>query len=273
MIDDEGHARAAVIARPGRSETTPVDMPSLHVVDFFGADLVVGTTAGELGVVREGAPPRVVHRFGAAVDLLITHEPWIVAQDATGVLARHDAATGATDTARPPFDVGYAMVSRSGDVYLAGGPTLYRWRGRDFERIAVLPSPVMAIASVEDRDGFIAFTEQRAVYGVQPDLPEPRRVTRLFFRTGSQPQIDPEGHYLAVNTIGGETTVIELSHGTRWQLPVHAPVNAISTSGRIAMLFAGGQISIAHIDAPDDPAAVRAWILHATNYTPDAPSL
>lgn len=95
-------------------------------------------------------------------------------------------------------------------------------------------------------------------------------MTRLFFRSARTPRIDSAGRYLAVDTITGETTILDLTRDTRWQLPSHEPVNTISPSGKRALLLNSGHLSVISLEAPDDPAALRAWVVQATNYTIDA---
>jgi hypothetical protein len=37
-----------------------------------------------------------------------------------------------------------------------------------------------------------------------------------------------------------------------------------------AAVSRNGRVSVAHLDMPDDPLQLRDWIVHATNYAPDA---
>jgi hypothetical protein len=75
---------------------------------------------------------------------------------------------------------------------------------------------------------------------------------------------------MIVDTASGETTVLDLVRGSRWRVPWHDPTNTISPSGRLTLTLIGGQLSVARLDAPDDPAALHDWVVHATNYTLDA---
>ena len=53
-------------------------------------------------------------------------------------------------------------------------------------------------------------------------------------------------------------------------MPLGETIEEISPSGRTALLFRDGRVSVAHLDMPDDPVQLRDWIVHATNYTADA---
>jgi hypothetical protein len=274
VLENQGEPDIAVIAHRGRSAVTRVDVPGLCHVDFAGPDLVVGTTAGELMLVSDRAPPRVVHRFDAVVDRVFAYRGWLAAEAHSGMLARFDRATGKLDTARPPFAVTDMLLARSGDLYLTTARDVYRWRGHDFERIATLPDPIAMIDGIQDRDSVVVTTDHRAIYAVDPNRSEANRVTRLFFRTSSLPASNGEGRYMAVDTPGDGVnmlvTILDLVRGTRWQLPSHDAVNSISPSGRTALLFTGGRVSVAHLDVPDDPEKLSKWVAHATNYTLDA---
>lgn len=95
-------------------------------------------------------------------------------------------------------------------------------------------------------------------------------MTRLSFRTSGLPRLDRTGRYLAVDTARGETTLLDLARGTRWRVPQLDPVDTISATGRTAMLFGSGRVSIVHFDAPEEPGVLRDRVVHATNYTLDA---
>jgi hypothetical protein len=270
LLERKDQPNLAVIAHPGRSEVTPVDVPALHRVDFAGLDLVAGTTTGELVVVGDRPPPRVVHRFDTAVEDVFADGTWIVGKAESGMLARFDRATGRLDTGRPPFDITYATLTLGGDVYLATGRDVVRWRGQGFARVATLPSAIRTIADIRGRDSVVATTVEGAVYAIDPDLPEAERVTRQFFRSASLPQFVGANRYMAVDTIEGEVTVLDLATDTRWQLPQHHVLNSISLTGQTALLFSGGRVSAVHVDVPDDPAKLHAWVVQATNHTLDA---
>jgi len=264
-----GEPPIAVIARPGRSEVEPIAVPGLRRVDLVGADIIAGTSGGDVVQIGDRGP-RVIHHFDSPVDMVVGNGGWIAAQARSGALARIDAATGAVDTALPAFEVSYTLVTRRGELYLAAGRDLMHWRGGGFDRIATLPVPIATVDDIQGRDALVVTTDQRAVYIVELAAAEPDRVNRLFFRTADLPQIDAAGRYMAVASLTGEVTVLDLSRGTRWRLPWHEPVSTISPTGRVALLFYAGRVSAAHLDAPDDPAALRAWVVHATNFTPDA---
>jgi hypothetical protein len=270
QIERSGVPDLTMLAHRGRSEVTRIDVPGLRRIAFTGPDLVAGTATGELLVIGDHAPPRTVHRFDAAVDILVTNDTWIAAMASSGMLARLDRATGALDTARPPFAVAWIVLTRTGDVYLAADRELYRWRGRGYDRIATLPSAIATLGENEDHGSVVVYTQQHAVYVVDPALPETTRVTQLFFRSERPPSFGGSTRLMIVEPSGGETTMFDLAHGTRWRLPYGTHVDSLSPSGRLALLFFDGRLSLAHIDVPDDPAKLRAWVLEATNHRLDA---
>ncbi|TMQ19500.1 MAG: serine/threonine protein kinase [Deltaproteobacteria bacterium] len=269
LVQREGAPDLPVIARPGRSEVSRIDVPGLRRIDLAGPGLVAGTAAGELVLIADGAPPRVVHRFDEPVEVVLGNASWILAETRSSQLARYNRATGALDATRSPFRITGSLVGRTGDIYLANARELVRWRGRGFDHIATLPSPVLTLDDIDGRNSLVVTTDQHAVYAIDPDLPEPQRVTRLFFRSATLPKINATGRYLAVDSNNGETTLLDLAHGTRWKLPSLDPLNTISPSGRTLLQFAGKQLVALHLDVPDDPQQLRAWILDATNYTLD----
>ncbi len=116
----------------------------------------------------------------------------------------------------------------------------------------------------------MVFTQQRAVYMVDPGRPEAARITQLFFRSERPPNFGGSTRFMIVEPSGGETTIFDLAHDTRWRLPYGTHVDSLSPSGRLALLFFGGRVSRAHIGAPDDPATLRAWVLEATNHRLEA---
>jgi hypothetical protein len=270
LYTTRGHPLVAVLAYRGRAEVTPVDLPDLHRIDFAGSDLLAGTTTGEVVLIGRDAAPRTLYRFHAPVDGVASSGPWILAQAETGTLARIHTPTGAVDTLPPPFPVHVMLVTAGGDVYLGSDRTLYRWRGRDPQRIATLPDRIVQIDPIEGRDSYVVITGSREAFAVTPDRPGDKRVVRLFLRSGTEPRISPNGRYMAVNTANQETVVFDLTHGAQWRMPLGETIEAISPSGRTALLFQGGRVSVAHLDVPDDPAQLRDWVVHATNYAPDA---
>jgi len=186
------------------------------------------------------------------------------------MLARYDVATGALDTARPPFATDDAMVTRTGEIYLAHERELYRWCGRGFDRIATLPHPISNFYDVQDRDSIVLITQKHAVYAVAPDRPEAERLTRLVFHSDGTPQINGTGRYVSVDINHDESSVLDLVTGTRWRVASQDPVDSISLTGRTGLLFAAGRVSVVHFDVPDDPKKIREWVLQATNHTVDA---
>jgi hypothetical protein len=264
------HPLVAVLAYRGHPEVTPVDLPDLHRIDFAGSDLLAGTTTGDVVLIGRGAAPRTVYRFHAPVSGVASNGPWILAQDRTGTLARIHTTTGAIDTRAPPFPVHTMLVTPTGDVYLGGDRTLYRWRGRDVQRIATLSARIAQIEPIEDRDSYLVITESREAFAVAPDRPDDKRVVRLYLRSSTEPRVSSNGRYMAVNTADQETVMFDLTRGTQWRMPLGETVEAISPSGRTALLFQAGRVAVAHLEMPDAPAQLRDWIVHATNYTADA---
>jgi hypothetical protein len=270
LYTTSGHPLVAVLVYRGRSEVTPVDVPDLHRIDFAGSDLLAGTTTGEVVRIGPGAARHTVYRFPAPVDGVASNGPWILAQDETGSLARIHTTTGAIDTLSPAFPVQYMVVTATGDVLLGGDRTLHRWRGRDVQRIATLPARITLVEPIEDRDSYVVITQSHETFTVAPDRSDDQRVVRLFLRSSIEPRISLNGRYLAVNTANQETVVFDLTRGAQWRMPLGERIEEISPSGRTALLFQDGRISVAHLDMPDDPAQLRDWIVHATNYTADA---
>jgi hypothetical protein len=271
VLQRTGPDQVAVVAHRGRAEVTPIDLPGLNRIDLAGSDLIAGTTGGEVVVIGDGAAPRVVHRFDAPVDAVVGNGRWIAARAATGAVVRVDTATGTADTARPPSATEQIMVTPTGDVYLSADRAVLRWRGRGFEPIAALPTRIVAIDPIPDRDRILATTQQHEIYAVAPDLPdETRRTARLFFRSNTGLAVNATGRYLVVNTLAGETTVFDLMRSTQWHLASTGPISSLSPSGRTAMMVDRERAAIVHFDLPDDPAQLRDWIAHATSYTADA---
>ena len=264
------HPLVALLVYRGHSEVTPVDLPDLHRIDFAGSDLLAGTTTGDVVLIGPGAAPRTVYRFHDPVSGVASNGPWILAQAQTGTLARIHTTTGAIDTLSPAFTVHYMLVTATGDVYLGGDRTLVRWRGRDVQRIATLPARIAEIDSIEDRDRYLVITEAHEAFAVTPDRSDDKRVVRLFPRSTSAPRASSNGRYLAINTASQESVVLDLTRGTQWRMPLGETIEEISPNGRTALLFQNGRVSVAHLDMPDDPAQLRDWIVHATNYGPDA---
>ncbi|HEX3765705.1 MAG TPA: serine/threonine-protein kinase [Kofleriaceae bacterium] len=264
---------AAVLAHRGRSEVTPIELPGWQRIILWGSHVLAGTTAGEVAVIDDGAAPRVLHRLGAPVDILAAHGPWIAAHAESGALVRINTATGATDTTRPPPATHWIQLTSRGDVYLAADRTVLRWRGGDFDRIATLPGRIEALAEFRDGERLLAATPQHEFYAVVPDLPdETRRVVRLFFRSETPLMLDRTSRYLVANTVAGEATLLDLTHSTQWRIPSAWQVQSISPTGQTALLAQAGSAAIIHLDVPDDPGQLRAWITGATNYGLDAPA-
>src|SRR5678809_36509 len=101
------------------------------------------------------------------------------------------------------------MVTRTGEVYLAAGSTLYRWRGRGVERVVTLPAPVAIVDPVEDGDCYVGATVQREIFAVMPDRPEDQRAVRLFFRSNFMPRLNATGRYMSISSTSGDTTVFD----------------------------------------------------------------
>jgi hypothetical protein len=270
VVTRDGQTPIAVIAHRGRTEVTPVDLPGLREIDLLGTGLVAGTSAGEVIAIDSGSARRVVHRFDTAVDAVAGNAAWIVARAQTGAVVRIDTTTGATDTARPPSATGAILVTPTGDVYLAADRTVLRWRGRGFEPIAVLPGPIAMIAPIQD-GGIVVATPNHEIYSIAtaPDLPDgSRRTTRLYFRSNTGPRFNATGRYLAVSTPFQGGTIFDLTRRTQWQIPSTWIIDSLSPTGRTALLAFGGHVAVAHVDAPEEPAQIHDWIVHATNYAP-----
>ena len=257
--------RTAVVVAPDRKtqQHTKVGMGPVTLVPTDG--LAFAGEAGRIFTRLGDAPPRELLQLDGEVRALAprgTHA--LAALSKAGELVTTNLE--GTDTKRVRVDIvrdSFIVCDARGDVLLAAGNRLLRWRGdvHELARFAAEPAGTIVAMTPAETGVFVALASKDLFFVASSGDMTPRRVP-----LGSNVVVGDRGHLLAGLSVTSQIELVDVPSLAKWTLPrlfSGMPQISLSPDGRRIVQAVGGRLAVWQLPQPGTDYG--AWLDEITN--------